>query len=41
MAEAVFNFSARIREFTLPVYLAGQVLEHMVEHPTPNFRCYL
>lgn len=43
MAEAVYRFSARVAEFTIPVHLAGQVLEHMVEHPTPTRSevCYL
>jgi len=36
MAEAVYRFSARVGEFTIPVHLAGQVLEHMVEHPNPT-----
>ena len=43
MAKAVYRFSARVREFSIPVHLAGQVLEHMVEHPTPTRSeiCYL
>ncbi len=43
MAEAVYSFSANLSAYTCPVYLAGQVLEHMVEHPTPTRSevCYL
>jgi len=43
MAEAVYRFSAQLNAIALPVYLAGQVLEHMVEHPTPTRSevCYL
>jgi pyruvate kinase len=43
MAEAVFRFSAQLSAIAIPVYLAGQVLEHMVEHPTPTRSevCYL
>jgi pyruvate kinase len=43
MAEAVYQFSAKLGEFTIPVHLAGQVLEHMVEHPMPTRSevCYL
>ena len=43
MAKAVYRFSARVKEFSIPVHLAGQVLEHMVEHPTPTRSeiCYL
>jgi pyruvate kinase len=43
MAEAVYRFSANLSAYTCPVYLAGQVLEHMVEHPTPTRSevCYL
>ncbi len=43
MAEAVYRFSTHLNTIALPVYLAGQVLEHMVEHPTPTRSeiCYL
>jgi pyruvate kinase len=43
MAEAVYRFSADLNTITRPVYLAGQVLEHMVEHSTPTRSeiCYL
>lgn len=43
MAEAVYRFSNRLSEFSIPVVLAGQVLEHMVTHPTPTRSeiCYL
>jgi len=36
MAEELFRFSERIGRIPKPVFLAGQVLEHMVEHPTPT-----
>ncbi len=36
MATAVSHFSDRVRRLTVPVLLAGQVLEHMTEHPTPT-----
>jgi pyruvate kinase len=43
MAEAVYRFSNRLSEFSIPLVLAGQVLEHMVTHPTPTRSeiCYL
>jgi pyruvate kinase len=43
MAEAVYRFSADLNAINRPVYLAGQVLEHMVEHPIPTRSevCYL
>ena len=43
MAETVHQFSAKLGEFNIPVHLAGQVLEHMVEHPMPTRSevCYL
>lgn len=36
MAVTVYRFSQRVAEVPLPVLLAGQVFEHMVEHPTPT-----
>ena len=36
MAEAVFHFSALPRQLPVPVLMAGQVLEHMKEHPYPT-----
>ena len=36
MAEELFRFSERIGRIPKPVFLAGQVLEHMTEHPTPT-----
>ena len=43
MAEAVYRFSADLKTFPCPTYLAGQVLEHMVEYLTPTRSevCYL
>ena len=43
MAEAVYQFSTQLKEFTIPLYLAGQVLEHMVAYPTPTRSevCYI
>ncbi len=43
MAEAVRRFSHSIGDLSIPVLLAGQVLEHMVEHaaPTRSEVCYL
>jgi pyruvate kinase len=43
MAEAVAAFSAQIANLNRPVIMAGQVLEHMVEQPTPTRSevCYL
>jgi pyruvate kinase len=43
MAEAVYRFSAYLNVLERPAYLAGQVLEHMVEHPIPTRSevCYL
>ncbi len=43
MAEAVADFSLRVREYGKPVLMAGQVLEHMVEHlnATRSEVCYL
>jgi pyruvate kinase len=43
MAEAVYRFAADLNAINRPVYLAGQVLEHMVEHPIPTRSevCYL
>jgi len=43
MAEAVDRFSQRLREYAVPVYLAGQVLEHLTIHQTPTRSevCYL
>ncbi len=36
MAEAVQRFSDSIGDLPIPALLAGQVLEHMVEHPAPT-----
>jgi pyruvate kinase len=36
MAETTARFSQQVRTITAPVLLAGQVLEHMTEHPTPT-----
>ncbi len=36
MAEAVYGFSEGIDRLRVPVLLAGQVLEHTVEHPAPT-----
>lgn len=36
MAEEVFHFSKIVERIPKPVFLAGQVLEHMTEHPTPT-----
>lgn len=43
MAGEVFRFSERVRSMPVPVLLAGQVLEHMVEQPAPTRSevCYL
>jgi pyruvate kinase len=43
MAEAVRRFSNSIGDLAIPAFMAGQVLEHMVEHPTPtrSEMCYL
>ena len=36
MAEAAHRFSDTIGALPIPALLAGQVLEHMVDHPTPT-----
>lgn len=36
MAEAVYHFSERVAGLSVPVLLAGQMLEHMVEHSSPT-----
>jgi pyruvate kinase len=36
MAEAAHRFSEGVRGLPVPALLAGQVLEHMTEHPTPT-----
>lgn len=43
MAETVYQFSERLGTLPAPVLLAGQVLEHMSDHPTPTRSevCYL
>jgi pyruvate kinase len=43
MAETVKQFFTPISDLSIPVLLAGQVLEHMTEHPTPTRSevCYL
>jgi pyruvate kinase len=35
MAAAAYQLSDRVRGMPVPVLLAGQILEHMAEHPTP------
>ena len=43
MAETVRRFSDGIGDLSVPVLMAGQVLEHMTEHPAPTRSevCYL
>jgi pyruvate kinase len=43
MAEAVYRFSPLVRRVSIPVFMAGQVLEHMAAHSTPTRSevCYL
>jgi pyruvate kinase len=43
MAEAVRRFSNSIGDLSIPVFMAGQVLEHMTKHATPTRSevCYL
>jgi pyruvate kinase len=43
LAHAVYRFSAQLNSISAPVLMAGQVLEHMTEHPTPTRSevCYL
>ena len=43
MAEAVRRFCTTIGDLSIPACMAGQVLEHMTEHPTPTRSevCYL
>jgi pyruvate kinase len=43
MAEKVYWFSAEIRNYSVPVLMAGQVLEHMTRQPFPTRSevCYL
>ncbi len=36
MAEAAYTFSDQVPRLTRPALLAGQVLEHMAEHPMPT-----
>ncbi len=36
MAQAVHQFSALVNQIPMPVMLAGQVLEHMADHPNPT-----
>jgi pyruvate kinase len=36
MADAVHHFSHRVATLAVPVLLAGQVFEHMTEHPQPT-----
>jgi pyruvate kinase len=36
MAQAVYEFHHRVREAAIPIYMAGQVLEHMTDHPQPT-----
>jgi len=43
MARAALEFSRKVERCRVPVYLAGQVLEHMSEQPTPTRSeiCYI
>ena len=43
MAEQVYLFSGKLKAIKVPVFMAGQVLEHMVDHPTPTRSeiCYI
>jgi pyruvate kinase len=43
MAVAVQKFSQDVKRYKVPIFLAGQVLEHMVEQPSPTRSeiCYL
>jgi pyruvate kinase len=43
MARAVARFTEQIRDFRAPALMAGQVLEHMTQEPTPTRSevCYL
>lgn len=36
MAELAYRFEMNLGEIKKPVYLAGQVLEHLTDHPTPT-----
>lgn len=36
MAQAAHRFSQIVRDMPIPVMLAGQVLEHMTDHPVPT-----
>ena len=36
MAATVYRFSDRVGELPVPVLLAGQIFEHLAEHPTPT-----
>jgi pyruvate kinase len=36
MAETAHQFSAKVRTIPVPVLLAGQVFEHMTDHPAPT-----
>lgn len=36
MAAAAHNFTRKVRDLPVPVFLAGQVLEHMTMNPTPT-----
>jgi pyruvate kinase len=36
MAVAAYQFSDRVRGMPVPVLLAGQIFEHLAEHPTPT-----
>jgi pyruvate kinase len=36
MAAAAHHFASQVRELTVPALLAGQVFEHLTEHPTPT-----
>jgi pyruvate kinase len=36
MAASIYHFSERVGAMPVPVLLAGQVFEHMVEHPAPT-----
>lgn len=36
MAEAVHQITTQVRDLPVPVIIAGQVLEHMTDHPAPT-----
>jgi pyruvate kinase len=36
MAEAVYSLLNRVHELPVPLFLAGQIFEHLTQHPTPT-----